>query len=76
MAVSDIQFITPVEAIATKFKNADSANQVMHEGTTMDWELKETNLQEMLSLMDGGCSEEDARKNLKLFMKIQMKKFY
>lgn len=70
VAVSDIQFITPVEAIATKFKNADSANQTMHEGTTIDWELKETNLQEMLSLMDGGFSEEDTRKNLKLFMKI------
>ena len=75
VAISDTQYVTPTIITGEKQKNADK-NDTMYVGEVREWEMNESNVQDILHLMDGGFKEEDIRKNSLKLMHIPITEKY
>lgn len=75
VATAEASFLTPTAAIAEKFKLAGS-NDLMAVGQTVDWELSDENVQDVLHLVDNNFKEEAIGVNLKHLMKVPPKEKY
>ena len=62
VAVAETQYVTPTVITAEKQK-AVGKNDTMYVGEVRDWTMNESNVQDILHLIDGGFKEEDIRKN-------------
>lgn len=62
VAVAETQYVTPTVITAEKQKSTEK-NDTMYVGEVRDWTMDETNVQDILHLIDGGFKEEDIRKN-------------
>lgn len=74
VAVSEASFLTPTAAIAEKFKL--TGNDLLAQGQTLDWELSENNIQDVLHLVDNNFKEATILDNLKHLLKVPPKEKY
>lgn len=75
VAVSEASFLAPTASIAEKFRLAGS-NDLMSVGQTLDWELTDDNVQDILHLVDNNFKEEVILDNLKRLLKVPPKEKY
>ena len=75
VAVSEASFLAPTASIAEKFRLAGS-NDLMSVGQTLDWELTDDNVQDILHLVDNNFKEEVIVDNLKRLLKVPPKEKY
>ena len=75
VAVSDVQYVVPTTVTGEKVKDTGK-DDTMYVGEVRDWELKDSNIQDILHLMDNGFKEEDIANNLKMLMHIPTKERY
>ena len=69
VAVSEATFVTPSAILAEKFK-LSGQNDTMIAGEFREWELNETNAQDILHLVDNNFREDQIKKNIRSLMKI------
>lgn len=75
VAVSEASFLTPTAIIAEKFKLAGN-NDLMTVGQTVDWELSDDNIQDVLHLMDNNFKEATIIDNIKHILRVPHKEKY
>lgn len=74
VAVSEASFATPSAIIAEKYRMSGAAGgDTLQEGTFKEWELNETNAQDILHLIDNNFKEEAINKNIRGLLKIPYK---
>lgn len=75
-AVSEVQFVLPRVITGEKLKSTESASEVMHVGEIRDWELNESNLSDILTLIDNNLKTTDIKNNAKTLLKIPKSEKY
>ena len=76
VAVSESSYLTPSAIIAEKFRLAGT-NDLMAVGATVDWELSDDNIQDVLHLVDNNFKEETIIDNIKhILLKLPPKEKY
>lgn len=69
VAVSEATFTTPSTILAEKFK-LSGEKDTMYSGEYREWEICETNAQDILHMVDNNFKETDITKNIKTLLKI------
>jgi len=72
VAVSDSTFVAPAAVMAEK-KKLTGEKDTMFVGEFREWELNETNCQDILHLVDNNFKEDAIQKNLRSIMKVPIK---
>lgn len=75
VATSDSSFLTPTAIIAEKFRLAGT-NDLMAVGQSVDWELSDDNIQDVLHLVDNNFKEEVIVDNIRRLLKVPPKEKY
>lgn len=69
VAVSEATFAVPATILAEKFKLSGEKDTMYH-GEYREWELNDSNAQDILHLMDNNFKEEAIKKNMRALLKI------
>lgn len=70
VAMSEASYVMPDTIICTKFGGEGDKQATMAIGEVRAWDLKESNLKDMLHLIDGGFKETEIKDHIKALLKI------
>lgn len=75
VAISEATYSCPSKLYAEKFKEPDEGDLMMR-GDYKEWELNESNVEDILHMMDNNFKEETIKKNYKNILRILQKEKY